>query len=132
LASTWRDGRIKQALIARVLALRAARPKLFAEGSYEPLEVRGPFAENVVAFARRFESQLALVVVPRIASVLLRTGTVTFAPDAWKDTVVALPHEGALANALTGQLIAESPCAVQSLLGPMPVALLVSRQQKSA
>ena len=26
LAGTWRDGRIKQALIARVLALRAARP----------------------------------------------------------------------------------------------------------
>jgi malto-oligosyltrehalose synthase len=132
LARTWRDGRVKQGLIARVLALRAARPKLFAEGSYEPLEVRGTFAENIVAFARRFENERALVVVPRIASVLLRTGTVIFAPDAWKDTVVALPHGGPLANALTGQPIAEGSCAVQSLLGPMPVALLVSRRQKSA
>jgi malto-oligosyltrehalose synthase len=132
LVRRWRDGRIKQALIARVLALRAGRPKLFAEGGYEPLEVRGTFAENVVAFARRFENHLALVVVPRVASVLLRTGAVTFAPDAWKDTVVALPHDGALANALTGQSIADGACAVQSLLGPMPVAFLVSRQQKSA
>ena len=53
LAQTWRDGRIKQALIARTLALRRSTPELFAEGSYEPLEVRGTFADHVIAFARR-------------------------------------------------------------------------------
>ena len=42
----WRDGRIKQALIARTLALRRAVPALFAEGSYEPLDVRGEFTRT--------------------------------------------------------------------------------------
>ena len=53
LTQTWRNGRIKQAVIARTLALRRASPALFAEGSYEPLEVRGAFADRVIAFARR-------------------------------------------------------------------------------
>ena len=53
LAAHWRDGRIKQAVIARTLALRRERPALFADGSYEPIAVRGEHADRVIAFARR-------------------------------------------------------------------------------
>ena len=34
LAANWRDGRIKQFVIARVLAMRKKMPRLFAEGTY--------------------------------------------------------------------------------------------------
>jgi (1->4)-alpha-D-glucan 1-alpha-D-glucosylmutase len=33
----WRDGRLKQHMIARLLELRKRAPELFAEGSYEPI-----------------------------------------------------------------------------------------------
>ena len=45
-------GRVKQAVIARTLALRRAVPELFARGDYMPLEATGALARHVVAFAR--------------------------------------------------------------------------------
>jgi (1->4)-alpha-D-glucan 1-alpha-D-glucosylmutase len=122
LVSTWRDGRIKQALIARVLSLRAAQPQLFADGTYEPLEVRGAGADKLVAFARRRDAHIAVVVVPRIASAQLRNGGITFDPTAWQDTTVLLPN--ALVDVFTGHRTTEGSCAVHALLGRLPVALL--------
>ena len=40
-------------MIARTLALRRGAPALFADGSYEPIAVRGEHADRVIAFARR-------------------------------------------------------------------------------
>ena len=42
----WRDGRVKQALIHRVLGLRARAPQLFTLGTYLPLKVEGPQLES--------------------------------------------------------------------------------------
>ena len=50
LLFNWRDGRIKQAVIAQVLGLRKACPELLRHGSYTPLQVLGQHAERVVAF----------------------------------------------------------------------------------
>jgi (1->4)-alpha-D-glucan 1-alpha-D-glucosylmutase len=119
----WRDGRIKQALIARVLMLRAAQPQLFADGNYEPLEVRGACADQIVAFARRRDRAIAVVVVPRIASAQLRKDGIIFDPAAWEDTSVLLP-DVPLVDVLAGDGAADGACAV--LLGRLPLALLWS------
>jgi (1->4)-alpha-D-glucan 1-alpha-D-glucosylmutase len=42
LARNWRSGCIKQAVIRRGLAVRRARPELFARGDSMPLAVEGP------------------------------------------------------------------------------------------
>jgi (1->4)-alpha-D-glucan 1-alpha-D-glucosylmutase len=129
----WHDGRIKQALIARTLALRTARPKLFAEGSYEPLEVRGACADNIVAFARRHESDVVLVVVPRIASrLLLPQGSLSFDPGAWKDTAISLPQQIDFADALSGEPVSPEGAIARtsSLFARFPVALLVSSRTR--
>ncbi len=65
LLSNWRDGRIKQAVIAQVLALRKANVELFSDGAYTALEVVGPQADHVVAFCRELQGRHVLVVVPR-------------------------------------------------------------------
>src|SRR5260370_33073919 len=52
LAAEWRNGRIKQALIAELLALRRRVPGLFAEGSYEPVPVEGRAGHSTRAFIR--------------------------------------------------------------------------------
>ena len=92
LLASWQDGRIKQHVIARTLALRRRQPDLFATGSYEPLEVVGSQSDRVVAFARRSEQASMVVVVPRLVAALLQDREQPCpAPAAWGDTRVTLP-----------------------------------------
>jgi (1->4)-alpha-D-glucan 1-alpha-D-glucosylmutase len=64
---SWRDGRIKQQILRRLLSLRKAKPDLFAMGSYEPVDA----GEHVIAFRRQHQSDILLVSVPRLAHGLL-------------------------------------------------------------
>ncbi|MBJ9974015.1 malto-oligosyltrehalose synthase [Pseudomonas sp. S75] len=92
LLTHWRDGRIKQALIARVLERRRAHPQLFQRGAYLPLDAQGRHADKVLAFARLGEGERAIVVVPRLASELLgEASTPLIAPQDWGDTRIVLP-----------------------------------------
>lgn len=70
LLAHWRDGSIKQKLTRELLRFRAASPLLFQEGSYGPLQVRGRFAEHVVAFRRHHASGTLVVIVPRLTAKL--------------------------------------------------------------
>lgn len=61
----WRNGRVKQAVLAQLLSLRTRLPDLFARGSYEPLDTGTP---AVVAFLRRWKDERLLVAVPRLCA----------------------------------------------------------------
>ena len=50
--SVLTDPRIKQFILARILAVRKKHPDLFANGTYLPLQIVGPLADHVVAFAQ--------------------------------------------------------------------------------
>ena len=92
LVSDWRDGRIKQALIARTLAVRAEYPQLWRQGRYQPLEVLGEQAHRVLAFMREDSQQRAIIVVPVHAAHLLENSAVPLvAASDWGDTRVSLP-----------------------------------------
>ncbi len=64
LLEDWRSGEIKLALIARLLALRAAEPALFA-GPYIPIDSG---SDKLFAFARAAEGKVLLVAVPRLCA----------------------------------------------------------------
>ena len=120
LAGTWRDGRIKQALIARVLALRRRKPDLFAEGSYLPVQVQGDRAGSVIAFARRHGEQWLLAAMPRLPLALLQDEDgIGIAPETWRGTTLHLESAPArpVIDVLTG-------APVGSLDGPVPLARL--------
>ncbi len=92
LIRDWRDGRVKQALIARTLAVRAEYPQLWRQGRYQPLEVLGEQAERVLAFMREDSQQRAIIVVPVHAAPLLENSAVPLvAASDWGDTRVSLP-----------------------------------------
>jgi maltooligosyltrehalose synthase len=86
LLAGWRDGRVKQALIARLLGFRQRHAALFADGSYEPLAVSGEKAEHLIAFSRRRSGEALVVVVPRLTAEL---GAAT--NSVWQGTQIALP-----------------------------------------
>lgn len=94
LLESWQDGRIKQALISKVLGLRAEHSLLFSRGRYLPLQVVGLYAEQVVAFARVIDGQSAFVIAPRLSSELLGTAqTPLINASSWGDTRVILPFD---------------------------------------
>jgi maltooligosyltrehalose synthase len=131
LLADWRDGRIKQQLIARTLALRRRHPELFATGSYEALDVTGRLADRVIAFARRSGQALIVVVVPRLIAALLRDCERPCpAPAAWGDTQVPLPAD--FAKSLRDELTARplpapsGSIALADALVDLPVALLTA------
>ena len=128
LVSNWRDGRIKQALIARALAVRGKRPELFTEGDYQPLAVAGEHADRVVAFARRLGSSVAVTVVPRAAARILRADSIVFESANWVNTSLALPRDGPLVAAVgDGSLERpDSTVSIAKLFDQVPFALLTS------
>ncbi len=92
LVRDWRDGRIKQALIARTLAVRAEYPQLWRQGRYQPLEVLGEQAQRILAFMREDSQQRAIIVVPVHAAHLLENSAVPLvAASDWGDTRISLP-----------------------------------------
>jgi (1->4)-alpha-D-glucan 1-alpha-D-glucosylmutase len=48
----WRSGRVKLALVSRLLGLRREWPGVFTAGGYTPLTAGGPDARRVLAFLR--------------------------------------------------------------------------------
>jgi maltooligosyltrehalose synthase len=133
LLADWRDGRIKQHVIARALALRRRLPDLFAQGDYQPLATTGAQAERILAFARRGPQASALVVVPRLVAALLPEGDGLLPPAAaWADTALELPEAWAgarVVDELTGrERVLPSPGSlpVAELLDELPLALLAA------
>jgi maltooligosyltrehalose synthase len=96
LLKRWRDGHIKQWLIAQLLALRAANPALFSEGEYLPLTVEGEAASHVLAFARHLDGSWLIVVLPRLTVPILGARALPqVPPDRWGATHIVLPPKAA-------------------------------------
>jgi (1->4)-alpha-D-glucan 1-alpha-D-glucosylmutase len=130
LAGQWRDGRIKQAVIARALGARRKAPNAFTHGTYTPIAVTGPGARHVIAFLRSHEAHQFLVVVPRLPGRLLDgSDTIIIPPDRWADTRLKLPEglaSAKLRDIFTGTVLAEDRALIPvgKILGSLPIALL--------
>jgi (1->4)-alpha-D-glucan 1-alpha-D-glucosylmutase len=127
LRESWPDGRIKLALTARLLALRREHAALFRDGSYAPMEVRGPHANELLAFARVSGHDAAIVVVGRFFGRATEKGRRWPPADAWQASVslegFASVHD--MLGEGTAQAGAEVP--VSRLFGAVPVAVLHAR-----
>ncbi|HEX8663166.1 MAG TPA: malto-oligosyltrehalose synthase [Beijerinckiaceae bacterium] len=138
MLENWPDGRIKQQVLARLLADRAAAPQLYAEGDYQPLEAEGGRARNVLAFRRSHGGEDLIVAVPRlVAGTGSGTGAGTgnrngFATDLnpavgdfWGDTVLRVPA-GARRDVLTGAEVrsGEEGLALRELFSALPIGVL--------
>ncbi|WP_282358010.1 malto-oligosyltrehalose synthase [Pseudomonas sp. PS01303] len=130
LLTHWRDGRIKQALIAQVLNLRAEHAELFRHGSYQALEVLGEQAHNVLAFAREHEGKHAIVIVPIRCATLLENSAVPQV-DAlrWGDTRVVLPFDASDTNLKglfqSSAVTKNRELKISDALGDVPVNLFI-------
>ncbi|WP_456254510.1 malto-oligosyltrehalose synthase [Pseudomonas iridis] len=130
LLHDWRDGRIKQALIAQVLNLRVEHAELFRRGSYQALEVLGSQAHNVLAFVREHAGLRAIVIVPiRCASLLENSAVPQVDALRWGDTRVVLPFAASDTNLkglfATRAVTKNRELKVSDALGDVPVNLYI-------
>ncbi len=125
LWADWRSGRIKHALISKLLGVRRKRPALFAQGSYVPLTVQGAGSEDILAFTR-VQGEQALVVAVALRSVPHLSG----GKVDWRDVSVTLPagfEARGFENVLDGAAVAPgAQVAVSSVAGGLPVMVLAS------
>jgi maltooligosyltrehalose synthase len=127
LAASWRDGQVKQAVIARTLALRRNHEQVFAQGSYEPLLVEGPMAEHVIAYARRFGPTAIVTVVPRLPLTLMKgPDSIVLDATAWQGTFLRWSGSAAVFDALleTHLPVTKGTLSMAAVCKTVPVALL--------
>jgi (1->4)-alpha-D-glucan 1-alpha-D-glucosylmutase len=127
------SGKIKLFLTAKALAHRTTHADLYARGSYEPLETRGPLADRLLAFRRVLGDDDAIVVVPRLVGQLICGAESAPVGEVWRDTVVLLDascHGRQYRNEFTGTMLEatggdmQPALAVDELLNQFPGALL--------
>ncbi|HET9147937.1 MAG TPA: malto-oligosyltrehalose synthase, partial [Acetobacteraceae bacterium] len=129
LLESWQSGAVKQALIARLLAMRAEMPELFGKGGYSPLAAEGAKSRNILAFSRSHEDRQIIVAVTRLPASLLGDSPIPLAPAAaWENTRLRLQESGAAwRDALTGRSVKPGETIDASgLFASLPVALLVA------
>ena len=125
LLSLWRDGRIKQHILARLLADRANAPILYAYGDYRPLAARGPRAQNVLGFVRSGGGETLAVVVPRLFCSLVQGEEPPVGQAVWGETAVDLPA-GRWRDIITGAEIGvgSSQTRLSELFSALPLSVL--------
>jgi (1->4)-alpha-D-glucan 1-alpha-D-glucosylmutase len=130
LASAWPDGRIKLALIERLLALRREFREVFANGSYRPLSVTGLHRDEIIAFARVHGRDAMIVACGRHFGRATNGGRRWPSPEAW-DARVSLPGFSDFSNLLGGRAtIAGSELVVSDVFDGLPVAVLLARHSE--
>lgn len=134
LLATREDGKVKLFLIYRALKARKTNRETFREGAYLPLESVGRFRSHVIAFARKYEQQWAVVIAPRFLSHLIQEGEFPLGKEVWQDTEVIMPDQSPTEwrNALTSEVLsAGNALHVGDMLISFPVALLMSEGKEA-
>jgi (1->4)-alpha-D-glucan 1-alpha-D-glucosylmutase len=131
LLANYQDGQIKMWVTLQALNFRREHTDLFRAGSYIGLTAANEKEEHLVAFARSYEDQMALVAVPRLSYTLMRGRLQPPMGDAWGNAVLQLPAEmmgTRLLNIFTGEVFSANgrtlPC--RDLFAHFPVALLAA------
>jgi maltooligosyltrehalose synthase len=123
------DGRTKQFLIARVLAVRRNLPELFSKGAYKPLEILGPAPENFIGFARVLDGTAAITLFCRFTAQLFGCDDIQdICSLLRKDERLLVPQEmqGTFTNALLDEQISiGQKVDLKRILRHLPVGLLV-------
>ena len=134
LLATVPDGRIKLYITMVGLQYRRTHAPLFLSGEYVPLKVEGTKKRHVCAFARIYEDQAVVAVVPILVKGLCQeTETFPFGPNVWGDTRMIVPSwkpASCYQNLLTGENLSsietegKQSLRLADVMGSCPVALL--------
>jgi (1->4)-alpha-D-glucan 1-alpha-D-glucosylmutase len=119
--------RAKLFVTSQALRYRRAQPELFSHGAYLPLDVTGPAADRIFAFARIHGNKNAIIIVPRF--------TVSRMHDGWTGTSVVIPQSiqpGSFRNIFSSRAInvkrpdRTATINLSEVFAPFPLSLIVN------
>jgi (1->4)-alpha-D-glucan 1-alpha-D-glucosylmutase len=76
LVESWPNGHLKLAWTRHLLKLRTELADVFTHGDYRPLQVDGPHAGHIIAFARRHRHDAVIVVVAKSFAAFAQAGRI--------------------------------------------------------
>ena len=134
LVETRADGRIKLYVTMAALHFRRSHDLLFQNGEYIPVHGLGENRDYLCAFARRYEDQSVIAVIPsRIVHLLSDAMKAPLGSAVWGETWIALPFDPPKSRyrniftneVLTSTMVDGQPALpLASVLGTFPVAML--------
>jgi (1->4)-alpha-D-glucan 1-alpha-D-glucosylmutase len=124
----WRDGRIKQWLVARLLDWRRMHTDVAVHGRYLPLASHSPI--RVLAYRRDTGSDAAIVLAPLHVAPFVDGATLSVNEDAFTNVVMTLPSpppgSTSWKNFLTDETFSASePVPLADFFKILPFALLI-------
>jgi (1->4)-alpha-D-glucan 1-alpha-D-glucosylmutase len=123
LLASWRDGRVKMYVTARLLRFRREASALFSRGDYTPAATGGKLKDNVFAFRRSFEEEEIAVAVTRLLTRCVEPGELPLG-EVWGDTALDT-GSGRWENVLTGEsLDSDGRVRAADVFRSFPVAVL--------
>ncbi|MBV9983755.1 MAG: malto-oligosyltrehalose synthase, partial [Bradyrhizobium sp.] len=132
LAEQWEHGRIKLALMRKLLGLRTRLAPVFQQGTYLPIEVRGTHRDHVVAFARRYDRDAVIVAVGRHMASLTGNGVHWPRGAEWDATLVVNGFQVTSDQLVPERKLPAAELPVAQLFADLPVAVLRARQSSTA
>jgi (1->4)-alpha-D-glucan 1-alpha-D-glucosylmutase len=124
----WRDGRVKQWLVARLLGWRRSHVDFLQRSQYLPLLQNDVGNSRYFAFARGLGNERVLAVMPRYLAHTFDAATLLPSSDAFADETFTPPEVAGISsyrNVLCGETYpANQPIKLAELFAHLPVALL--------
>lgn len=125
------DGLAKMFLTRSLLHMRMEDQQLFLEGAYIPLQVSGPLAQHLLAFARVCDGRWLVAAVPRLTAGIAADRAGDIWGMNWEGTSVLLPSdspasftEGITGRHLSARYLGNTPAlGAAELLEGFPVAV---------
>jgi len=110
MLNNWRDGRLKLYLTKEALHFRRSHRELFLRGQYLPLESGGDHRESVCCFARHFEDEWSITVVPRMVRKVGGETAFPLGESVWGKSAIVLPGSSPInwINVFTGESLSAS------------------------
>ena len=116
LYANWKDGAIKLAVTAALLDLRARHAALFADGSYDAIEIAGSHSEHAIGFTRRCQGETVLVLVARFPAaregVAWDAEATGLSEGQWTDVLTDTVHDAGAGSLPLARVFADLPVAV--------------------
>lgn len=127
LRRDWRDGRLKQQMLQRLLQARRVHPDLFVGAAYRALPVTGVRRNDVVAFLREMQDLALLVVVPLRCAAMV-SAELTVSAAWWQDTRIALPGSSSEWTAIIGSPVSGDMLVPSEPGGGFPCRVAIARR----
>lgn len=81
---------IKLSLTKNLLAIRAKYSEVFTSGKYVPLKVKGKYKQHILAYARHYQQQWIVTIIPLHLPVI--KANIAEEPINWASTRIVLPE----------------------------------------